>query len=305
MNDHAQPWFPEDQRRQRLLVNKLGDLLSWKKPELTSSIGPTDLGVFDQFDLQRRELISTCVEKLISITDDEIGSMIDGGNSTSDAQAWRKFLLDDVEALRRRTPPWHAGGFGHPDHRADFSYWTKMPKFDLGELTCLSVGISPTEFSWEQLFKMTKSRERAQFRPAVDFLVKRFEQLLRKFGLHGPDSSVRPADFIEWATQFEFEVDPGFWEPLKRFHVPKKAPEVAAGRAVKPDKREVDSIAQLFTAMAIEQFGYDPRQARSPITKEIGDLAAGMGMSISDDTILKYLRIGASFIPETWSPGKR
>ena len=179
-----------------------------------------------------------------------------------------------------------------------------MPKFDLGELTCLSVGISPTEYSWEQLFKMTKSRERAQFWPAVEFLVKRFEQLQRKFGLHGPDSSVRPADFIEWATHFEFEVDPGFWEPLKRFHVPKKTPEVAAGRAVKPDKREVDSIAQLFTAMAIDQLGYVPGQARSPIPKEIGAIVAGLGMTISDETIRKYLRIGASFISPDWKPEK-
>lgn len=57
--------------------------------------------------------------------------------------------------------------------------------------------------------------------------------------------------------------------------------------------------------MTIEYLGYRPGQARSPIPKEIAELAASMGLSLSTDTILKYLRIGAKFLPKDWVPTGR
>lgn len=296
----------DDPRHQRLLSEKLGALLTWKKPALERSVGPFEPQVFDDFDTSRLELVRACQEKLRTFTDDELSEILSTiERLPTDPHGWSKFLANEVNNHKRRVPPWYAGGWGHPDHSADFDYWTKMPKFDLGELTCLSVGISPAEYSWDRLFKMSTSKEREQFWPALEFLLKRYEQLYRKFGLHGRNGSVRPREFIDWAAQFEFEVHPGFWEPLKKFHHSKLTPGLAVGPTIKLDKREIDSIAQLFTAMAIEQFGYNPKQARSPITKEIAELAASMGMSISDDTVLKYLRIGARFISEDWIQGQR
>ena len=70
--------------------------------------------------------------------------------------------------------------------------------------------------------------------------------------------------------------------------------------AKRPDKREVDKIAQILTAIAISELGYRPGAKRSPIPKEIADSAANMGLEISDDTIRKYLKIGASFLPDDW-----
>lgn len=73
---------------------------------------------------------------------------------------------------------------------------------------------------------------------------------------------------------------------------------------MKPDRREIDSVAQLFTAMAIDYLGYRPSDARSSIPKEIAELAASMGMTISDDTVRKYLKLGAKFIDPAWEPIK-
>jgi hypothetical protein len=56
--------------------------------------------------------------------------------------------------------------------------------------------------------------------------------------------------------------------------------------------------------MAIDQLGYNPRSARSTVPKEIAELASEMGMSVSDDTVRKFLKLGASFIPDDWEPYK-
>ena len=61
-------------------------------------------------------------------------------------------------------------------------------------------------------------------------------------------------------------------------------------------------IAQLFTAMAIDQLGYNPRDSRGPIPKEIAEIIAEMGLAVSDDTVRKYLRIGSRQIPSEWKP---
>lgn len=305
MTANGEQLFDADPQRQRLLRNKLGGLLTWKKPALTQTIGPFDPAAFDPFDSRRMKLIGASVDKLASYTDDQIAIILaPGGRDTTDAKDWQNFLSDEIGSLLRRIPDWYIGGFGHPDHAADFAYWAKMSRFHLSELTSLSVGINPKDFGWDQLSRLTTSKERGRFCPALEFLVQRYEQLYRKFGRLGRDAEVSPREFIDWAEQVEFEVHPGILEPLNRFH-PARPPAGAAASPRRQDKREVDSIAQLFTAMAIEQFGYDPRQTRSPATKEIRDLAASLGMSITDDTILKYLRIGAKFISPDWTPHER
>lgn len=61
-------------------------------------------------------------------------------------------------------------------------------------------------------------------------------------------------------------------------------------------------MAKLLVAIAIEQFGYDPGSKRSPIPTELEDVAARLGLELSHDTILKYLRLGAQHLPKNWKP---
>ena len=98
---------------------------------------------------------------------------------------------------------------------------------------------------------------------------------------------------MEVATHPKFlELLRGYWQSEEK--------QEAATVLAKPDKREIDSIAQLFTAIAIDCLGDNPRSVRSPIPKEIADLASQLGMSITDDTVRKYLKLGGSFIAEGW-----
>lgn len=305
MAEDGQQFFTAAPARQHLLKNKLGALLTWKKPALIQTVGPNDPGAFDLFDTKRMKAVADCVDKLLRCTDDQIAIIMEPGEgSRSYAQEWHRFQTDLISSLIRSIPEWYLGGFGHPDHVADFDHWTKMPRFDVGELTCLTVGIGPNEFSWKQLHSLSTSKDRSTLCKPLEFLVLRYEQMHRKFCRYGRDDTVMPRDFIEWADQFEFEVHPGFRERLKMFH-PIQDSSTPAAAPRKHDKREVDSIAQLFTAMAIEQFGYVPDAPRSPTTKEIASLAASLGISITEDTILKYLRIGATFISPDWKPHER
>ena len=292
-----------DPDRLRLLRSKIGRLFVWKRPNVVASVGPYTPEVFERFDKNLQDLINKCRETLASYSNEQVAEILkaprDGG---AVAKEWANFLSNDVYYLEKRQPAWHAAGFGHPDHAADFIYWTKMPAFTVGELTCLSVGIGPTEFPELKLFELSRAKDRHNFSTQIEFLVLKFELFSRTFTFYGRNVVIPPGQFIEWADRFHEEVHPGFLEPLRTFHLKQeKASEVPVE---KNHKREVDTIAQLFTAMAIDYLGYNPLQPRSPIPREIANLAATMGLKVTDETVRKYLRTGAKYIAPDWVPPK-
>lgn len=294
-----------DPDRVELLRRKLGALLKWSVPAVCRTIGPFDLTPFEGYATELGIIIQKCIDRTDAFTRTEIAALLgkSGMASASLAAGWHSYLLTEIEAMMGAEPIWLAGGFGHPDHVADFAHWAMMPRFSVAELTCLTIGINPCEFSKDQLDRMTKATNRSEFLPTVEFLLQRYELLQRTFDHVQQDCHVQPAKFIAWANMVELTVHSGFLEPLKRYHAVRPAPSgPVAPRKV--DKREIDSIAQLFTALAIDAYGYRPRQTRSPIPTEIANVAAGMGMTITDDTIRKYLKLGTTFIPTGWMPTK-
>lgn len=304
MTDNGKQPVESDQHRHRLLRNKLGPLLSWKKPTLAHAPGPQIPSAFDPFDAKRSDLVTICPRKLESLSDDQISSIRQPGNDSSVTREWQKFQSEEISSLIKQTPPWFAGGLGHPEYLAEFDHWTKMTHFQVGELTCLSVGIEPRHFSWNTLVDLSTSRDRPKFHEPLGYLVNRFDQLFRTFCHHGRDTRVSPLEFIEWVDRFRAEVHPSFIGPLRDFNV-RREDGAKLTPARKSDQREIDSIAQLFAAVCIEEYGYRPGDARSPIPREIGDLATRLGMTITAETVRKYLRIGASFIPDGFGPGGR
>jgi hypothetical protein len=46
--------------------------------------------------------------------------------------------------------------------------------------------------------------------------------------------------------------------------------------------------------MAVDCYGYDPTQKKSPIPKEITEAAANADIAITEDTVRKWLKEGAS-----------
>ena len=129
----------------------------------------------------------------------------------------------------------------------------------------------------------------------------------RRLAPHGWLGSVYPKELTEWVRTVELDCHPGFLRMLeivdKRENsavesdaTSQDAPALASERV--PEGREIASLAKLLTAIAIEEYGYDPASRRSPIPREIQDIADRLGLSVSQDTIRKYLQIGAKYLPK-------
>jgi hypothetical protein len=61
--------------------------------------------------------------------------------------------------------------------------------------------------------------------------------------------------------------------------------------------KERESLLKISIGLAVGGYGYNPAEKRSPIVKEIIDDMAEVGISLSVDTLRKFLRAGAEFLP--------
>lgn len=61
--------------------------------------------------------------------------------------------------------------------------------------------------------------------------------------------------------------------------------------------RERDSLLKLVIGMAVKGYAFDPKATRSKAATEIRSDLEQLGLSLSDDTIRKYLREGADLLP--------
>jgi hypothetical protein len=50
------------------------------------------------------------------------------------------------------------------------------------------------------------------------------------------------------------------------------------------------SLLKLVLGLAVDGYGYDPKDKRSPIPKELADALSGRGISIDEDTVRKWLK---------------
>ena len=308
---------PMDADRQRLLEAKLEEMPAWSPPEIEKTVGPYDPTEFEPYMQFRERIVERCRQRLADYSNEEITLLLersiacpsDTPSDPDDPTAvafwndWASFARADMAKAGKQPPPWYAAGFGHPDYRADFDYWAKMRNFSVSEITCLSIGIKPDLFPPKRL-KDLEAKQKDGLYPSLDFLVMRHQQLARQFDPGSNGWRVEPDRFLKWVDQFEFETHPEFLRLLQRYHRKSDA-EAGPVNDDKPDRREVNSIAQLFTAMAIEYFGYRPDEKKSPATGEIQNLADSLGLSISDDTIRKYLKLGAKEVSKDWEPNKR
>ncbi|WP_189412261.1 hypothetical protein [Neogemmobacter tilapiae] len=285
--------------RQKLLKNKLGELFAWQAPAVVKSVGPFDPAVFEKFKQDCRAIEDVCRAQLSELTDSEIEILLTRKASEElICREWGNFQETPIYHLQRRIPIWYAGGFGHPDHVADFVYWAKMPRFSVHEISCLSVGIEPDTFTKQKLddySRMSGSRS-----APIAFLLRQIDLIRRRFDPYFSDAAIEPDDFLPWADRVELEVHPEFTRLLRQYLPQSGVANTSTPPKSEPHKREIDMIAQLFTALAIDQLGYVPTHPRSPIPKEIADMAAKLGLAGTDDSVRKYLRIGASFLPEGW-----
>ena len=185
-----------DSDQLQLLEAKMGSLLTWKDVTFTPAVGPYDPDVLPQFAERRQIMLDQCVEKLRSYSSEEIAVILrDPQDRATIANTWAGFNSRELDWMHRETPVWYAAGWGHPDHVADFDYWSRMSAFTVAELTCLTVGISPSEFSAKKLDNYCTTHNRDRFYPSLEFLIQRYEQFCRIFG-YDERRQISPSIFL-------------------------------------------------------------------------------------------------------------
>jgi inhibitor of KinA sporulation pathway (predicted exonuclease) len=293
-------WGDLSLSRTKLFESKLGELLTWQAPAIAKTVGPFDPTIFVNFGQKCRAAMEACHARLKELSDEKVEAILsDDKREQMVWRDWDNFHLREISHLSRTIPAWHAGGFGHPDHIADFVYWAKMPRFSIVEVACLAAGVEPNDLTPEKLKQSSRLHD-VKPTPALVFLHRQIELIARQFDPHQHKATVDPRNFLKWIDRVELEVHPEFLRLLQQYHPTDASPASKVLKTPEPHKREIDTIAQLFTALAIDALGYDPTQLRSPIPKEISGIAAKLGLAGTDDSVRKYLRIGAKFLPEGW-----
>ncbi|CUH65740.1 hypothetical protein TG4357_02032 [Thalassovita gelatinovora] len=291
----------------RALAGKLGELARWEKPKFGICIGPDGSKLFDEFESRVFELKAE-LEAFLNAQDEVwlTGFLYDPNpmREMQQTATWLGFLREEIKKLHRVRPPDVAGGFGHPNFRADFDYWAKVNYFTVNEALLLSFGVEPKHFGDDELSALKEAYEKGTslWQP-IQYLIRRRDQFVRQFPYALRKGRIMPLELFDWFRLVDLPVHPEFTSHY--CNSASDGPDVAGTEVPKKThRREVDTISQLFTAMAIEYFGYAPAEKRSPVPKEIVDLAASMGIQITDETVLKYLRVGASFISDDWRRDK-
>lgn len=261
---------------------------------------------FDKKEALRIDL----TKELAEFSDETLFTMFaDNGTPTSDkGRAWVRNNRASFAAMFERRFDWYLAALGNNELLADTDHWSKAAFLTLDEAFWLSVGLAPDRQFTKAIAPETQGGARSN--PVADYLRQRLVLFKRALDPHGYDRQFSPDQILDWVERVELDVHPSFPEMLRVMIA--RSPIVATVEASSPaangpvqekaESRERISMAKLIVAMAIREYGYDPDAKRSPIPKELHELTASLGIEVTDDTIRKYLKLGARYLPSDWKP---
>lgn len=67
----------------------------------------------------------------------------------------------------------------------------------------------------------------------------------------------------------------------------------------KPNLKAHESLLKMIIAMAVDGYGYNPLQKKSPVPRELADIIEMQGLNIDVDTVRKWLQEGAALLPRS------
>lgn len=208
-------------------------------------------------------------------------------------------LRDRLASFRDLNPVFLAG-LGNPHYAADYNYWSRMEWLKIEETLWLCVGLDPRA-DWDKALRLDHSIPPREHRERTYMLSIR-EQLARAAkSISASRSGFKGPELLDWMRATEFPAHPGFFGCLAKIAVRRSgAPTLVSVEKTggRDDPREIASMAKILTAIAIREYGYQPESNKSPIPGEIQAICDEEGLSVSRETILKYLRLGARQRPE-------
>ncbi|WP_431301059.1 hypothetical protein [Tabrizicola sp. BL-A-41-H6] len=294
-------------------------------PKLGEDFAISARKLFDAISANR----SKSVKHLSGIPLDELldGFTERGLPKTPEQKTWCSQQREDFITRIRSLSVWQLALLDPDRTFAKYDYWAKAAYFSLDEILWLSVGLEPLPEFIRAVDRPSQSA--TQRDPVVTHIMAQRELFRRSLDPNDYGRRQTAQSVLNWANRVQHELHPGFRRMLEAMVQREVAPDVglaltSASLDVTPvgaveqqvaqangkpdqrlDPRERLGMAKLLVAVAIEQFGYDPDSKRSPIPIELQDIAARLGLEISRDTILKYLRLGAQHLPNGWRPHER
>ncbi len=221
--------------------------------------------------------------------------------------------------------------FNKPSALADFQYWAKMSFWSLEECTVLSFGRSP------DIVKISNVESQRQYSPFVKELLDTHRLVKRATSMNQLAKSNIPGFFVAWAKRNNISIPQeladavvahghqiadwktGYEESVKHLQelqslsdkqnkqiemLLQKINEMKANQQTKRSvskanlhPRTRDNLLRLIIVMAVDGYSYDPKAAKSPTHKDLEGFADQLGISLSDDTIRKYLKQAAELLP--------
>lgn len=265
-----------------------------------TTVGPRDERHSKWCDEKAKGIILRAREAIGAMSDLELGEgFVASGRRVS---ALARSIMEPfiLEATDLQKQPWFQSGLGHLDHQASFHHWATMDYLNLDEAVCLTLGVPPTTFSEAQLLRFSKN----EFDPGMrslrvgKFIGGRYEAIRRKFDPQTTGAvAFQTVELTAWIHEVELEVPEKFRSSFQKRFEPLSVGKPSQKNA-KVDRRELNSIAKLLTVVAIEQFDYQPSSPRSRVPAKIKDMADRLGLELSEDTIRKFLRLGADSLPK-------
>ena len=293
------------------IVRRIGGaLLTTTYPKEPPILGPTYQDILKRiFDdlATRRKLILAELGKF-STEELQVSFSDDGRPQTETMKNWAAAHGNELRQKYRDISVFYLANFSQDEDFADFSYWSKSAFLNLHEALWLSVGLQPLSKFMDKLDPENTGWQTGD--KIRSFMLARHELFRRELDPNGWLKTRLPREILEWINRVDLEVHPGFRRMLElivsredKVNAPKSAMQTSFDLSEdRFEAREKVSLAKLLVAMAIDGYGYDPDAERSPIPKEIQDMAAELGLDTSQDTIRKYLKLGSTHLPKGWKP---
>ena len=274
--------------------------MDWKRADPPPALGEEHASLYAELLRQCDHLIATVRQELESRADESLEGQYGlsgqalGASKAEEQQIW----IAEAQRLTGTSSPWFAAGLGKPGLLADYKYWGMSPFLTVPEIALLSMGLEPGTVLEHVI---TGQVEDDVQRPAEVFARRRLELVGRKFQPTLATRQTTLDEVAEWVELVALDCHPGFSQMLAT----RPRSETLKGTDVtndKPEGRELASMSKLLTAIAISEYGYVPTDKRSPIPREIEEMTDLVGLSVSRDTIRKYLRMGSELLPHGWKP---
>lgn len=278
-----------------LMKDALGDLLNWQAPKIFEMVGPCDPSAFSAFEASLAYDIASATAELNELSEHQvIGLVMKRPTDDEDIlRWWSSYSEDMLERLQQQEPIWAAGGFGHPEHIADFAYWLRMKRWTLDEATAVSIGFEPASNPFSKMSVIFKHEA------IYNFYLRRGALIENNFNWAtlAWNGSQEVDTVCRWFSEVDLEVpDMLKSEATSLFGVKfKKARRVDKSKD-HTDPRERKAMLRLIIGMAVGGYGFDPKAVRSKVPSEIASDLDLLGISMDLDTLRKYLREGSAML---------